>query len=446
MAINFAPLQSKLDKFRVLLRKFLWQQDIAKLPYAKRFLIRTCQILIAIIRDLVQGQLSLRAMSLVFTTLIGLFPLLALSFAILKSLGVHNAMEPTLLTLLEPLGDRSVEVTGQILSYVDELQVQLLGVTSIGLLLYIVLDMMRKIESSFNYIWAVKQGRSWSSRVSEYLLAVIVSPVLLFLSISITSSVNTNFFERFLENLSYGSLVIEAMALLTPVLLMSLAFAFAYSFLPNTKVRFGSAFLGGFVTTIIWKLMGSVFQGIFVASARESIYLAFATAIAVMFFAYVAWLVALIGSSIAFYHQNPAKARSGRERIIQSVARQEELSLSLASIIIRRFHQGQAALTESQLAFSISNNPIVIEDSLEALAQIGLIAKTGDDPARYQPARSIIDCTLVDIWRALRLRNTDTVDEHTESDDALLVRNFQDKIDAIIEQELGTQKFIDADS
>jgi membrane protein len=446
MAINFAPLQAQLDKFRALLRKFLWQQDIAKLPYAKRFLVRSCQILIAIIRDLVQGQLSLRAMSLVFTTLIGLFPLLALSFAILKSLGVHNAMEPTLLALLEPLGDRSVEVTGQILRYVDDIQVQLIGVTSVGLLLYIVLDMMRKIESSFNYIWAVKQGRSWSSRVSEYLLAVIVSPILLFLSISITSSVNTNFFERFLENLSYGSLVIEAMALLTPVLLMSLAFAFAYSFLPNTKVRFGSAFLGGFVTTIIWKLMGSVFQGIFVASARESIYLAFATAIAVMFFAYIGWLVALIGSSIAFYHQNPAKARSGRERIIQSIARQEQLSLTLASIIIRRFHQGRSALTESQLAFAISNNPIVIEDSLEALEQIGLISKTADEPACYQPARSIIDCSLVDIWRALRLRNTDNVEAHAESDEALLVRNFQAKLDVIIEQELGTQKFIDVDS
>ena len=299
MAIHFAPLQT-INKFRTTLRNFLWQQEFASLPLGKRFLIRSCQILTAVIRDLVQGQLSLRAMSLVFTTLIGLFPLLALSFAILKSLGVHNALEPALLTLLEPLGDRSIEVTSQILAYVDDIQVQLIGVTSIGLLLYIVLDMMRKIESSFNYIWAVKRGRSWSSRVSEYLLAVIVSPILLFLSISITSSVNTNFFERFLESLSFGGLIIEAMALIMPILFMSLAFAFAYSFLPNTRVRFGSALLGGFVTTIIWKLMGSVFQGFFVASARESIYLAFATAIAVMFFAYIGWLVALIGSSIAF--------------------------------------------------------------------------------------------------------------------------------------------------
>ncbi|MBV56382.1 MAG: ribonuclease BN [Gammaproteobacteria bacterium] len=446
MAINFAPLQTNLNKFRTVLRSFLWQQDIASLPFAKRFLIRSCQILIAVIRDLVHGQLSLRAMSLVFTTLIGLFPLLALSFAILKSLGVHNTLEPTLLMLLEPLGNRSTEVSGQILGYVDDIQVQLISVTSVGLLLYIVLDMMRKIESSFNYIWAVKQGRSWSSRVSEYLLAVIVSPILLFLSISISSSVNTNFFASFLANLSFGGLLIELMALIMPILLMSLAFAFAYSFLPNTRVRFGSALLGGFVTTIIWKLMGSLFQSIFVASARESIYLAFATAIAVMLFAYIGWLVALIGSSIAFYHQNPAKARTGREPTVQSIAQQEQLSLTLASIIIRRFHQAKTALTESELAFAISSNPIVIEDSLLALEQIGLIGKTADDPVRYQPAHSIIDCALVDIWRALRLRNADQLGAHIESDEARSIKNFQSGVDAVIEKELGKQKFIDANN
>ena len=61
MAINFAPLQT-INKFRTGLRNFLWQQDIARAPFAKRLLIRSCQILIAVIRDLVQGQLSLRAM------------------------------------------------------------------------------------------------------------------------------------------------------------------------------------------------------------------------------------------------------------------------------------------------------------------------------------------------------------------------------------------------
>ena len=167
MALQFTKLHRFIDHLRAGINQFLWQQNISQLPSWNRFLIRSCQIAVAIIRDLVQGQLSLRAMSLVFTTMIGFFPLLALTFAVLKSLGVHNALEPTLLTVLEPLGDQSIEITGNILSYVDNIQVELIGITAIGLLLYIVLDMMRKIESSFNYIWAVKRGRSWSNRISE---------------------------------------------------------------------------------------------------------------------------------------------------------------------------------------------------------------------------------------------------------------------------------------
>lgn len=443
MALQFLNIQSRLDRLRAAGNAFLWQQDTSSLPLWKRVLIRSGQIFVAVIRDLLQGQLSLRAMSLVFTTVIGFFPLLALTFAILKGLGVHNALEPTLLTLLQPLGERSNEFTAQILSYVDAMQVQLIGITSVGLLLYFVLDMMRKIESSFNYIWAVKRGRSWSNRISEYLFAVIVSPLLLFLSISITSSVNTSLFERFLENLAYGSLIIEFFAFLAPMLLMSLAFAFAYGFLPNTKVQFSSAFIGGLVTAIIWKLMGSVFQGFFIASARESIYLAFATAVAVMFFAYIGWLVALVGSSIAFYHQNPAKARSGRDMQKLSIAQQEELSMTIASIIINRFNQGLEPVSEAELLEALSGNPVVLEYSLHALEEIGLISRTDDDPARFLPTKSVNDCTLLEIWRALRSYDAEPLITPGDSKDLEKVRAFQSQLDQLVKNQLGNRKFID---
>jgi membrane protein len=443
MSLQLSSIRTHIATMQRKASAFLWQQDLDQVPIWKRGLIRSSQIIVAVIRDLMQEQLSLRAMSLVFTTVIGFFPMIALTFAVLKSLGVHNAMEPTLLTLLQPLGERANEFTQQILSYVDNLQVQLIGITSVGLLIYFVLDMMRKIESAFNYIWAVKKGRSLSSRISEYLFAVIVSPLLLFLSISLTSYINTNFFESFLENLIFGSVIIEASAFVISILLMSLAFAFAYSFLPNTKVQFGSAFIGGLVTTIIWKLMGSVFQGIFVASARESIYLAFASAIAIMFFIYIGWLVALIGSSIAFYHQNPSKTRSGRTTLTLSIAHQEQLSLAVAIAIIRRFQLGGAALTDEELARNLDSNQVAIEQALEQLQKIGLISRTGDQPPAYLPSHSVEDCTMVEIWQALRDSNTDHISISDDSAELLMAHQFQQDIDDAIVSSLGSRKFVD---
>lgn len=441
MALNIAQLRAAVINWRSRLDDLLWQPLLSEQPWWRRALLRAAQISVAITRDLFQEQLSLRAMSLVFTTLIGFFPLFALTFAVLKSLGAHNAMEPTLMALLEPLGDRSTEVTQQILTYVDNLRVELIGITSVGLLLYIVLDMMRKIEGAFNYIWAVKQSRSWASRISEYLFAVIVSPLLLFISISITSYVNTNFFNAFLEGLMYGSLIIQFFAAIAPILLMSLAFAFAYSFLPNTKVHFGSAFIGGLVTTLIWKLMGLFFQEFFVTSARESIYLAFASAIVIMFFIYVGWLVALIGSSIAFYHQYPAKTRTGRDKLVLSISQRESLALAVAETIIERFNQGGEPLNEEQIIDHLQANPTAVESALALLLHIGMLTETSSDPPRYLPTHSVSDSTLVDTWKALRNVNADAIDPLGNSPEMQRVKEFQQALDATIERELGNLHF-----
>lgn len=444
MDLTFASLQDAFKEGRRRVDQFLWHQNPAVLPRWRRFIVRSSQITVAVIRDLLQEQLSLRAMSLVFTTLIGFFPLLALTFAVLKSLGVHNDMETTLLTLLDPLGGgRAQDVTTQILSYVDNMQVELIGITSIGLLFYIVLDMMRKIEAAFNYIWDVKRPRSWSSRISEYLFAVIVSPLLLFISISITSYVNTNFFEAFLQNLAFGGLIIEFTATVAPVLLMSLAFAFAYSFLPNIEVNFSSAFIGGLVTTIIWKIMGSLFQEFFVSSARESIYLAFASAIIVLFFIYIGWLVALIGSSIAFYHQYPAKTRTGRDKLQLSINQHEALSLAVADAIIERFHQGRYPLNEEEIMNQLGSNPLAIDRALGNLQEIGLITTTADDVPGYLPTRSVTNCTIVEVWKAIRASNADIMSTGGSCREMERVKHFQDLLDSTIERELGDIRFTD---
>ncbi|MDP6651113.1 MAG: YihY/virulence factor BrkB family protein, partial [Gammaproteobacteria bacterium] len=270
--------------------------------------------------------------------------------------------------------------------------------------------------------------------------------LLLSLSISITSYVNTNFFEQVLQNLIYGGLILEFTALIVSILLMSLAFAFAYGFLPNTRVKFGSAFIGGLVTTIIWKLMGSVFQGFFVASARESIYLAFATPIAVMFFIYIGWLVALIGSSIAFYHQHPAKARTGRGKLQLSISQQEQLNLAVATAIIQRFTAGGEPMNEDQLAATLASSPVAIESALQTLENIGLIVHTGEELSRFLPSKSVADSTMVDIWKAVRNYNEHQLYDAAESDAMRQVREFQASLDAAVEQQLGQRRLVSSSS
>ena len=99
-------------------------------------------------------------MSLVYTTLLSMVPLLAISFSILKGFGVHNRIEPFLESLLEPLGEKGSEITARVIEFVNNVQVGVLGFVGFLLLFYTVISLLQKVERSLNYIWHVPKSPS----------------------------------------------------------------------------------------------------------------------------------------------------------------------------------------------------------------------------------------------------------------------------------------------
>ena len=81
---------------------------------------------------------------------------------------------------------------------------------------------------------------------------------------------------------------------------------------------------------------------------------------------------------------------------------------------------------------------------METLEQIGLIAPTSDDPPRYLPTRAVNDCTLVEIWRALRKQHAHALQENANSPDLKAIQAFEEELDAIVTRELGKRTFIEA--
>ena len=172
-----------------LARRWLWDIDIDSLPAWRRLVLWTLRIGQACWRDLAEGQLTLRAMSLVYTTLLSLVPLLAISFSVLKGFGVHNQVEPLLLGFLEPLGDQGVEISARIVGFVDNIKVGVLGFLGFVLLFYTVISLMQKIERAFNYTWRIGRERTLGQRFRDYFSVVVIGPVLVFSSLSITASI-----------------------------------------------------------------------------------------------------------------------------------------------------------------------------------------------------------------------------------------------------------------
>ena len=167
---------------------FLWGEDLGTASPLRRRFVLALRTVYAVGRDLAEGQLTLRAMSLVYTTLLSLVPLLALSFSVLKGFGVQNQVRPTLLALLEPLGEKGVQITDQVIGFVNNIKVGVLGALGLGLLIYTVITLLQKIEQDFNYVWRVKNARPLAQRFSQYLSVLMIGPLLIFSALGVTAA------------------------------------------------------------------------------------------------------------------------------------------------------------------------------------------------------------------------------------------------------------------
>src|SRR5690606_25663602 len=167
--------------------------------------------LYALIRDILAGQLTLRAMSLVYTTLLSVVPLIAMSFSVLKGLGVHNDLRPLLYEGLAPLGEQGEEITNQVINLVDNVRGGLLGGVSLAFFIYTSVSMVQKVEESFNFVWHVGQPRSIARRFSEYLVVMLVGPVVVVIAIGMIASFrNAELVQMILDSDALGPVFVAA--------------------------------------------------------------------------------------------------------------------------------------------------------------------------------------------------------------------------------------------
>ena len=365
--------------------------------------LRTVRTVLVLARDLALGQLTLRAMGLVYTTLLSIVPMLALSFSVLKAFGVYNQIQPMLVSFLAPLGEKGAEVARRIVQFIENMNVGVLGVLGLALLIYTAISLMQKIEESLNHIWHIPRPRPLGERFSRYLSVLMVGPILVFSALGITATVMN--IETVRDVLAIGALSQTAAAVshLTPYLLVISAFTFVYMFVPNTRVRFGSALVGGAAGGIAWQTAGWAFAN-FVATSNQyaAIYSSLAILVLFMIWLYVSWLTLLFGASVAFYVQHPEYlvAKGGEPRLSNRM--RERLALSVMSLVAGRFLAGERmpSLVEFTRLLGVPMHALHVV--LDALESRELVVQSSNDPPAYLPARDPSLISLIQVLETVR--------------------------------------------
>lgn len=398
-------MKNPLKRMRDYFFEDLWNIDRSSLKRPRAFLLDAARLFAVLVKDIVSGQLTLRVMGLVYTTLMSFVPLLAVGFSVLKAFGVQNMLEPFLLDLLAPLGPDGGQVARKIVEFVNNMKVGVLGTVGLGLLMYTVISLVQKIEEAFNSVWRARGLRNIMRRFSGYLSVVLVGPVLIASALALTGSLMSTSIVQRIAQIEPLGVLLAAAGKAVPYVIVCASFTFLYLLLPNARIRWSSALAGGIFGGVLWQTVGWGFASFIVASTKyAAIYSSFAILILFMTWLYLSWLILLLGCEVSFYYQNPellsidTTPQGPNARLI------EQAALSIMVLTADHYYHGRPAVHANTLVQLLGIGRERVEESVEALKKRGLIVETIGEPPGYVPGRDLDTVLLRDVYDAVRRR------------------------------------------
>ena len=398
--INPSLLQTRVEDF-------IWEKMEEDQPLWRRIVVTSLRIAWVVVRDLLAGTLNLRAMSLVYTTLLSIVPALAIGFALARAFGFDSYIEGMLTDFLSPLGDQGAEVTQRMMEFVQRVNANVLGTVGFAFLIYTVISMIKKVEEAFNAIWRVEASRSITRQFTELVSMGVIGPVVAFTFAGIAAGALSNSVVGSLIEWGPVRFVVEQSSRLLPYAILIGAFTFVYAVVPNTRVRLSSAFAGATVAGIAWGAVGWAFATFVVKSAQTvAIYSAFASLVVFMFWLYAAWLILLGGCAISFYFQNRQHLSPVAGIGYLTSSQLERMSVQALLLIHEAFAKGQTPWTEEMLSRRLHLPMEAVGQISRALRRAGLLNLTSDSPARLVPGKPSGQTSVADILTAVRHRKT----------------------------------------
>jgi membrane protein len=355
-------------------------------PGALGTILRVLRYPYAVLRDLSRGQINLRAMGLVYTTLLSLIPLLAFSFAVLKIFGARRDLEPIVFEFFRPLGTAAAqELTTRVLQFAGRVSSGVVGSVGLALLAWTLVGTFKKVEDSFNFLWHVEQPRSFARRVAEYTGLLIAAPVIL---AGFAGLLHAAFATTPVQEVVQVSRLRGVGIALAPFAMVTAFFTALYMMIPNTRVHWRAALTGAIVGGVLWAAIGKIFTAFVVYSTRLTIvYAGFAFVVAALLWTYFGWLILLAGAQLSFYVQNPTYLRLGLQQLRLSSIELEQLALKLMYLVGRTHVAGGRHWTVNRLATELGLPGIAVAQMATALERAGLLIATEAD--ELVPSRDI---------------------------------------------------------
>jgi membrane protein len=351
----------------------------------------------------VRDHLLLRASALTYFTVLSLVPLVAVIISVVSAIGVGSDRIAGWIVELVAAG--SPEAQQKIMDLVSGANFGSLGTVGAVFLFITTVLAIGNIEDSLNRVWGVKQERSLVRRFSDYLAVLVVAPMLLGAGISLAGSLQSQFFVQRMLEIPWFAHLYDAGLRQAPLVVLALAFTFVNWFLPNTKVHFWSAALGGAIAAILVVAAQRLYLELSIGVARANAFFGGFAALPLLFmWIYVFWAIVLLGAEIAFAHQNLGLYRREVRGPRASVAEREAVGLRIALEIARAFRNGQGPWDADGLSDTLGVPVRTVREVMAKLHAAGILSHVGaeDREGACQLARPAAAIAITDVLGAIR--------------------------------------------
>jgi membrane protein len=406
------PIRWLIDKFRQF-NNSVWNTSISQASRSRGIVIKYIRTFLLAARGFRQDKVQLRAASLTLYTLLSIIPMAAIAFAVAKGFGLEGDLQSKLTSEFAS----QQEVLGWILSVADNaLQTTKGGyMAGIGvvILLWSVMQLLDHFESSFNHIWQVRQQRPWIRKFTDYIAIMLIAPVFVILSSSITVFISTKL-TAYMDSapiLETFKPLITLLLKLTPYMIVWLVLTFLYIVLPNTKVRFGSAFLAGFFAGTLLQFVQWLYIDLQIGITRLSaIYGSFAAFPLFMIWIQTSWLIVLLGAELSFANQNVLRYEFESDSMNISSYQKKILTILILSAFVKRFHAGKEPVGAEIIAATMRIPVRISSEIIHDLTEAGLLVQLVGDKNKqrtYHPGMDINKMTVGFVFDRLDKRGSE---------------------------------------
>ena len=376
----------------------IWRITENEVSGLKVFYINTIKTLILAVRGFRDENLQTKASALTYSTLLAIVPLLAVLVGIAKGFGFQSTIRQDFYDYFPGHEAELTKAFEFVESYLTEAQGGVIIGIGLILLLYTVVNLISTIEDAFNDIWQIRKSRSWYRKASDYLALFLVIPVLM------TTSGGLSIFLSTLENSFLGQYMfftplVESILSIAPYVITSLAFTGLYVALPNTKVRFSNGLIAGVLAGCAFQLFQFIYiSGQIWVSKYNAIYGSFAALPLLLLWLQLSWLICLFGAELSYASQNVKKFSFERDSKNISRRYKDFLTLLIASLIIKRFVNGDKPYTADELSDTYRIPIRLTTQILYLLVELGIIIEVNydndDRVIYYQPAVDVNKVTV----------------------------------------------------